>query len=146
MLCTKIVLNAKEKWIQQFVYTTCSAGILSLQISWTMNNLLSYCGLFDAKIRSFWHRFTCMYYLFLLTSSINVYIICILRKLTRDRGLWRHITRADGTRRGRGGRGWFWQLQNQNFQNAFYFSVLAPFPHIFGPSIGNSNPCRPPPS
>ena len=32
------------------MYTTCSAGILSLQFSWTMNNLLSYCGLVDAKI------------------------------------------------------------------------------------------------
>ena len=36
----------------QFVYTTCSAGILFLQFSWTMNNLLSYCGLVDAKIRA----------------------------------------------------------------------------------------------
>ena len=32
--------------------TICSAGILSLQFSWTMNNLLSYCGLVDAKIRA----------------------------------------------------------------------------------------------
>ena len=39
---------SKQK--QQFVYTTCSAGILSLQFSWTVNNLLSYCGLVDAKI------------------------------------------------------------------------------------------------
>jgi len=52
MLCTKIVLNVKAKQKQQFVYTTCSAGILSLQFSLTMNNLTSYCGLVDAKIRA----------------------------------------------------------------------------------------------
>jgi hypothetical protein len=33
MLCTKIVLNVKTKQKQQFVYTTCSVGILSLQFS-----------------------------------------------------------------------------------------------------------------
>jgi hypothetical protein len=52
MLCTKIVLNVKTKQKQQFVYTTRSAGILSLQFSRTMNNLSSYCGLVDAKIRA----------------------------------------------------------------------------------------------
>ena len=57
MLCTKIVLNVKTKQKQEFVYKTCSAGILSLQFSWTMNRLLyskllSYCGLVDAKIRA----------------------------------------------------------------------------------------------
>ena len=52
MLCTKIVLNVKTKQKQQFVYTTCSAGILSLQFSRTMNNLSSYFGLVDAKIRA----------------------------------------------------------------------------------------------
>ena len=52
MLCTKIVLNVKTKQKQQFVYTTCSAGILSLQFSLTMKNLSSYCGLVDAKIRA----------------------------------------------------------------------------------------------
>ena len=41
---------SKQK--QQFVYTTCSAGILRLQFLWAMNNLLSYCGLVDAKIRA----------------------------------------------------------------------------------------------
>ena len=50
MLCTKIVLNVKTKQKQHFVYTACSAGILSLQFSWTMNNLLSYCWLDDTKI------------------------------------------------------------------------------------------------
>ena len=34
------------------VYTTCFAGILSLQFSWTINNLSSYCGLVYAKIRA----------------------------------------------------------------------------------------------
>ena len=52
MLCTKIVPNVKTKQKQQFVYTTCTAGILSLQFSSTMNNLSSYCGLVDAKIRA----------------------------------------------------------------------------------------------
>ena len=52
MLCTKIVLNVKTKQKQQFVYITCSAGILSLQFSLTMNNLSLYYGLDDAKIRA----------------------------------------------------------------------------------------------
>ena len=52
MLRTKIVLNVKSKQKQQFVYTTCSAGIMSLQFLWTMNNLSSYCWLVDAKIRA----------------------------------------------------------------------------------------------
>ena len=43
---------SKQKQKTQFVYTTCSAGILSLQFTWTMNNLSSYCGLVDAKIRA----------------------------------------------------------------------------------------------
>ena len=46
----KFFWMSKQK--QQFVYTTCSAGILSLQLSWTMNNLSPYCGLVDAKIRA----------------------------------------------------------------------------------------------
>ena len=46
----EIVLNVKTTQKQEFVYTTCPAGILSLQFSWTMNNLLSYCGLVDARI------------------------------------------------------------------------------------------------
>ena len=41
-----------SKQNQQLVYTKCSAGILSLQFLWTMNNLLSYCGLVNAKIRA----------------------------------------------------------------------------------------------
>ena len=42
----------------QFVYTTCSRHVLSLEFScmyWTrnsMNNLLSYCGSVDARIRA----------------------------------------------------------------------------------------------
>ena len=34
---------------KQFGYTICSAGILSLQFSWTMNNLSSYYGLVDEE-------------------------------------------------------------------------------------------------
>ena len=41
---------------KQFLYTTCSPHILSLGFSCielgSMNNLLSYCGLVDAKIRA----------------------------------------------------------------------------------------------
>jgi hypothetical protein len=52
MLCTKIVLNVETKQKRQFVHTTCSAGILTLQFPCTMNNLLSYCGLVDAETRA----------------------------------------------------------------------------------------------
>ena len=64
LLCTKIVLKVKKtKQRQQFVYTTCSADILSLQFSWKMNNLLS---IWHRKLvrwcknNSFWQRFTCI--------------------------------------------------------------------------------------
>ena len=49
----KIVLNIKTKTKKQFVYTTCSE--LGIFMYWTgdsKNNLLSYCGLVDAKIRA----------------------------------------------------------------------------------------------
>ena len=49
---TNIVLNVKTKQRQQFVYTTCSADILSLEFSWTIYNLSSHFGLVDAKIRA----------------------------------------------------------------------------------------------
>ena len=50
MWCTKIVLNVKTK--NQFMYTSCSPDVLSLQFSIFMNNLSSYCGLVNAKIRA----------------------------------------------------------------------------------------------
>ena len=37
MLCTKIVLNVKTKQKQQFVYTTCSTGILKLSLHYEKN-------------------------------------------------------------------------------------------------------------
>ena len=54
--------------------TTCTAGILSLQLSWTINNLLSYCGLVDAKIRASEnylpvHNF---FFLELWTTAVNL--------------------------------------------------------------------------
>ena len=52
MLYTKIVLNVKTKTKKQFMYTSCSPDVLSLQFSIFMNNLLSYCGLDNAKIRA----------------------------------------------------------------------------------------------
>ena len=43
MLCTKIVLNVRNNFCtQHFIYWTCNS----------MNNLSSYCGLVDAKIRA----------------------------------------------------------------------------------------------
>ena len=53
MLCTNIVLNVKTKK-KQFMYTTCSELVVFMY--WTgksLNNLMSYCGLVDARIRAF---------------------------------------------------------------------------------------------
>ena len=44
--------ECQNKPKEQFVYTTCSAGILSLQFLLTLNNLLPCFGLVDAKIRA----------------------------------------------------------------------------------------------
>ena len=50
MLCTLIVLTVKTKTIYvNIMFWTCNS----------MNNLMSYCGLVDAKSKSFWQRFTC---------------------------------------------------------------------------------------
>ena len=51
MLCTKIVLNARNNFCTQHVLPRFELGIF---IYWTcnsMNNLSSYCGLVDEKIR-----------------------------------------------------------------------------------------------
>jgi hypothetical protein len=50
MLCTQIVLSVKTR--KQFMYTSGSPDVLSFQSSICINNLLSYCGLVDAKIRA----------------------------------------------------------------------------------------------
>ena len=48
------------------MYTICSLHVLSKEFSsryWncnSKNNLSLYCGLLDAKIKSFWQRFTCI--------------------------------------------------------------------------------------
>ena len=43
--------NCYECQKHQFVYTTCSDSVLSLEFSCTeLGNLLSYCGLVDARI------------------------------------------------------------------------------------------------
>ena len=48
--CSEHVVYINKK---QFVYTTCSEHVLSLQFSCnSMNTLLSYCGLVDTKIRA----------------------------------------------------------------------------------------------
>jgi len=46
--CANIVLNVKTK--KQFLYTTCSKLVFFEGNS--MNNLLSYCGLTDARLRA----------------------------------------------------------------------------------------------
>ena len=60
MLCTKIVLNVRNNFCTQNVLLRFELGIF---MCWTwnlMNNLSSYCGLVDAKIRSSdKDRFTC---------------------------------------------------------------------------------------
>ena len=53
MLCTTIVLNVKTKTKKQFMYITCSELVVFMYwIGKSMNNLLSYCGLVDARIRA----------------------------------------------------------------------------------------------
>ena len=49
MLCTKIDLNIRNNFCTQHVLPRFKLGIF---MSWTMNNLLSYCGLVYAKIRA----------------------------------------------------------------------------------------------
>ena len=49
MLCTNIVLNVKTKTKKQFVYTTCSELYF---LGNSMRNLLSHCGLTDARMRA----------------------------------------------------------------------------------------------
>ena len=49
MMCTQIVCFLF--WHSgQFMYTTCSQHVLSFWNRYSMNNLLSYCGLVDARI------------------------------------------------------------------------------------------------
>ena len=51
MLRTTIVLNAKTK--KQLLYTTCSELVfLWVRSRKSMNNLLSYCGLTDARMNA----------------------------------------------------------------------------------------------
>jgi hypothetical protein len=52
MLCTKNVLNARNNFCTQHVLPRFELGIFMYQTFNSMNNLLSYCGLFDAKIRA----------------------------------------------------------------------------------------------
>ena len=52
---------------KQFMYTTCFPHVLSLEFScielfYLMNNLSSYCGLVDAKIRASDKDYQCVYY------------------------------------------------------------------------------------
>ena len=52
MLCTKIVLNVRNNFCTQHVLPRFELGLF---VYWTwnwMNNLSSYCGLVDAKIRA----------------------------------------------------------------------------------------------
>ena len=63
MLCTKIVLNVRNIFCTQHVLPRFELGIFLYWICNSMNNLLSYCGLVDAKIRAS-DRFICKQSLF----------------------------------------------------------------------------------
>ena len=52
MLCTKIVLNVRNNFCTQHVLPGFELGIFMYWTCNSMNNLLSYCGLVDAKIRA----------------------------------------------------------------------------------------------
>ena len=70
---------------KQFMYTSCSPDVLSLQFSIFMNNLSSYCGLVNAKIRAsdidlpvlyfagalFWQDSSCDFLWTIKTASQN---------------------------------------------------------------------------
>ena len=50
MMCTNIVLNVKTKTKNNF----CTQNVVNLYfLGNSMNNLLSYCGLTDARMRAF---------------------------------------------------------------------------------------------
>ena len=52
MLCTKIVLNVRNNFCTQHVLPRFELGIFMYWSCNSMNNLSSYCGLVDAKIRA----------------------------------------------------------------------------------------------
>ena len=52
MLCTKIVLNVRNNFCTQHVLPRFELGIYNYCTCNSMNNLSSYCGLVDAKIRA----------------------------------------------------------------------------------------------
>ena len=52
MLCTKIVLNVRNNFCTQHVLPRFELGIFMYWTCDSMNNLSSYCGLVDAKIRT----------------------------------------------------------------------------------------------
>ena len=52
MLCTKIVLNVRNNFCTQHVLPRFELGIFMYWTSDSMNNLSSYCGLVDAKLRA----------------------------------------------------------------------------------------------
>ena len=52
ILCTKIVLNVRNNFCTQHVLPRFELGIFMYLTCNSMNNLSSYCGLVDAKIRA----------------------------------------------------------------------------------------------
>ena len=52
IFCTKIVLNVKNNFCTQHVLPNFELGIFMYSTCNAMNNLLSYCGLVDSKIRA----------------------------------------------------------------------------------------------
>ena len=59
MLCTKIVLNARNNFCTQHVLPRFELRIFMYWTCNSMNNLSSNCGLNWCKNKSFWQRFTC---------------------------------------------------------------------------------------
>ena len=69
--CVQNVLNVGNNFCTQHVLLKFELGIFMYWTCNAMNNLSSYCGLVDAKKRSFWQRFTCKTVRFILSYNKN---------------------------------------------------------------------------
>ena len=81
ILCTKIVLNVRNNFCAHHVLPRFELGIFMYWTWNSMNNLSSYCGLVDAKKKSFWQRFACKkYFLLQLKSHVISNLSCTLTR------------------------------------------------------------------
>ena len=71
MLCTKIVLNVRNNFCTQHVLPRLELGIFNFWTCNSMNNLSSYCGIVDAKIRA---------------SDKNLHVLALLTSFLRITG------------------------------------------------------------